>query len=110
MTYKFYSDLKNMADDLIKKFGQKVTVTRGTTNIGSGYGVFTEINTTLDSAPEYQIAVAKRAVTLNALKVAPEVGDILVVGTSKYSISAVKEVRPTDLTIVYQLEAEPCQG
>ena len=67
MSAQFYSQLKGIADIMIAKFGSPVKVTRANVLIGTGYGIWTNSKTTLDTAEQFQMAVTTVQPTTQAL-------------------------------------------
>lgn len=105
-----YKAIQGKADKAFKKLGFPVSVMRGTSKVGSGYGVFTENKTAYDQTTRIQSALAAqtafshRTLLLSGSFKAPLVGDSVVSEKETFLVKSVEALRPTDTTLLYTLE------
>jgi hypothetical protein len=108
MTALIYSDFKDLATDLLKELGEKVTVSRAGTTVGTGHGVFTGSSSSAEgSSSSSNLAsteITTRSMVLSSAFEDIRVGDNLVADKKTHTITSVSRKRPTDLTIAWQVE------
>lgn len=111
----FYSDLAKDAHGLITEFGQSVTITRKTAgaydpNTGTGADT-TSTQTGKGVVFDYdarridgtQVAVGDKQLILSSIGItAPQVGDEVTVGSTVYTITAIKPLAPAGEVVIYE--------
>jgi hypothetical protein len=102
-----YAPPQATAARLLTKFGTPVKVTRGTSTVGTGHGVWATNETTIDSEQGMQTAVNSRRLQLTAMAKDAEVNDIVAVGKEKFMVTKAAITKPSTTTIYQVLEVVP---
>lgn len=103
-----YSALARIADDLLKRNGLAVKVTRAGANVGTANALFTgsEAKNETSSSSSYMAQTSKttKTVLLSGLAKEPQTDDLMVADKKTYRITSVEAVRPGTTTVLYRLE------
>lgn len=117
----FYSDLADLADELLAEFGQAVTIrhrtpgtydpatgtTTVTTTEQAGTGAVFEFSLSQAGqyfAPDSMIHAGDKQLLLSPLDItAPDIGDQIVIGSTTWAVQAVKTTNPAGTVVLYEL-------
>jgi hypothetical protein len=103
-----YMKLNGMASKLIKQMGIPVTVTRANgSSVGSAHGVFTASeaklsDTAMPGSPVVEINKSM-LVTASSQAFKPRPGDVVISGTSSWTVDTAEEIKPASTVIVWKL-------
>jgi len=103
-----YAPFAGLASSLIGSFGTEVTLSRNDEPIAVTSGVFSNRKVYQRSANGHVEVLAVKVLVIPAVDLdsPPLPLDTLAVGTGTYQVQAVKEIKPADTVISYELTVE----
>lgn len=103
-----YIKLKETSERLITEYGMNVSFSRNGVKVGSGKGVFIEQDarneTKSRSSLLAQTQLTTKKMIVKAVKNGLQVGDVVTALNADHTITAIREMRPTTVTIYLELE------